>query len=152
TGPRKAQHTVMGQEFLKQAGAAADGWEFVAPFTDASAPAAATFAAAHRKRFGAAPAAWSAEAYDVAGLVARELAALTEAAAKKATASATPSGDGRPTRSALTAAIAGARYEGISRTYAFDKESQQLIGQDAYLYRVEKGRHRYLGPAPKPKS
>ncbi|MFD8408129.1 bifunctional serine/threonine-protein kinase/ABC transporter substrate-binding protein [Streptomyces anulatus] len=166
TGPRMVQHTVVGQEFLKQAGAAADGWEFVAPFTDASVPAAATFAAAHRKRFGAAPAAWSAEAYDVAGLVARELAALTDAAATKptasatkattsarnATASATPSGDGRPTRSALTAAIAGARYEGISRTYAFDKESQQLIGQDAYLYRVEKGRHRYLGPAPKPKS
>ncbi|OLO30161.1 serine/threonine protein kinase [Streptomyces sp. MNU77] len=165
TGPRMVQHTVVGQEFLKRAGAAADGWEFVAPFTDASVPAAATFAAAHRKRFGAAPAAWSAEAYDVAGLVARELAALTDAAtkptasatkattsARNATASATPSGDGRPTRSALTAAIAGARYEGISRTYAFDKESQQLIGQEAYLYRVEKGRHRYLGPAPKPKS
>ncbi|MGQ4712977.1 bifunctional serine/threonine-protein kinase/ABC transporter substrate-binding protein [Streptomyces anulatus] len=159
TGPRMAQHTVMGQEFLKQAGAAAEGWEFVAPFSDASAPAAATFAAAHRKRFGAAPAAWSAEAYDATGLVARELAALTDAAATKATASAenataraTPSGDGRPTRSALTAAIAGARYEGIARTYAFDKERQQLVGQDAYLYRVEKGRYRYLGPAPKPKS
>lgn len=151
-GPCMAQHTVMGPEFLEQAGAAADGWEFVAPFTDASAPAAATFAAAHRKRFGSAPAAWSAEAYDVAGLVARELAALTDAAAKKAKASATPSGDGRPTRSALTAAIAAARYEGISRTYAFDEKHQQLIGQDAHLYRVEKGRHRYLGPAPKPKS
>ncbi|MEU5230389.1 bifunctional serine/threonine-protein kinase/ABC transporter substrate-binding protein [Streptomyces anulatus] len=151
-GPCMAQHTVMGPEFLEQAGAAADGWEFVAPFTDASAPTVATFAAAHRKRFGAAPAAWSAEAYDVAGLVARELAALTDAAAKKATASATPSGDGRPTRSALTAAIAAARYEGISRTYAFDEKRQQLVGRDAHLYRVEKGRQRYLGPAPKPKS
>ncbi|WP_228921580.1 bifunctional serine/threonine-protein kinase/ABC transporter substrate-binding protein [Streptomyces sp. DH7] len=151
-GPRMAQHTVMGPEFLERAGAAADGWEFVAPFTDASAPAAATFAAAHRKRFGAAPAAWSAEAYDVTGLVARELAALTDAAAKKATASATPSGDGRPTRSQLTAAIAAARYEGISRPYAFDEERQQLVGREAHLYRVEKGRHRYLGPAPKPKS
>ncbi|MFJ9183316.1 bifunctional serine/threonine-protein kinase/ABC transporter substrate-binding protein [Streptomyces anulatus] len=157
TGPRMAQLTVMGPEFLKQAGAAAEGWEFVAPFTDAGAPGAATFAAAHRKRFGAAPAAWSAEAYDVAGLVARELAALTDAArkatasAKSATASATPSGDGRPTRSALTAAIAGARYKGIARTYAFDKERQQLVGQDAHLYRVEKGSYRYLGPAPKPK-
>ncbi|MFJ1800980.1 bifunctional serine/threonine-protein kinase/ABC transporter substrate-binding protein [Streptomyces sp. NPDC088180] len=151
-GPRMAQHSVMGPEFLEQAGAAADGWEFVAPFTDASAPAAATFAAAHRKRFGAAPAAWSAEAYDVTGLVARELAALTETAAKKAKASAAPSGDGRPTRSALTAAIAAARYEGISRTYAFDEKRQQVIGQDAHLYRVEKGRHRYLGPAPKPES
>ncbi|MFJ6807987.1 bifunctional serine/threonine-protein kinase/ABC transporter substrate-binding protein [Streptomyces anulatus] len=158
-GPRMAQHTVMGPDFLKQAGAAADGWEFVAPFTDASAPAAATFAAAHRKRFGAAPAAWSAEAYDVAGLVARELAALAVAATKGASpgaqgasASATPSGDGRPTRSGLTAAIAAARYEGISRTYAFDEERQQLVGQDAHLYRVEDGRLRYLGPAPKPKT
>ncbi|MET8659708.1 bifunctional serine/threonine-protein kinase/ABC transporter substrate-binding protein [Streptomyces griseus] len=157
TGPRMAQLTVMGAQFLEQAGAAAEGWEFVAPFTDAGAPGAATFAAAHRKRFGAAPAAWSAEAYDVTGLVARELAALTDAARKAtasavgATAGAAPSGDGRPTRSALTAAIAGARYEGIARTYAFDKERQQLVGQDARLYRVEKGRYRYLGPAPKPK-
>ncbi|MGW8486901.1 bifunctional serine/threonine-protein kinase/ABC transporter substrate-binding protein [Streptomyces sp. NPDC055886] len=178
-GPCMAQHTVMGPEFLEQAGAAAEGWEFVAPFTDASAPAGATFDAAHRKRFGAAPAAWSAEAYDVAGLVARELAAVAEAAAKGATASATgatssvkgatagaagapasatattgatPSGDGRPTRSALSAAIAAARYDGVSRSYAFDEERRQLVGQDAHLYRVEDGRIRYLGPAPKPKS
>ncbi|MGW6585553.1 bifunctional serine/threonine-protein kinase/ABC transporter substrate-binding protein [Streptomyces globisporus] len=165
-GPCMAQHTVMGPEFLEQAGAAADGWEFVAPFIDATAPAAATFAAAHRKRFGAAPAAWSAEAYDVAGLVARELATLAEAAAKGATpaaegttpaateasATVTPSGNGLPTRSALTAAIAAARYEGVARTYAFDKERQQLVGQDAHLYRVEDGSVRYVGPAPKPKS
>ncbi|MFJ6510065.1 bifunctional serine/threonine-protein kinase/ABC transporter substrate-binding protein [Streptomyces sp. NPDC091406] len=183
-GPCMAQHTVMGPEFLEQAGAAAEGWEFVAPFTDASAPAGATFAAAHRKRFGAAPAAWSAEAYDVAGLVARELSAVAEAAAKGATvpatgatasatgatagaagasasatattgatpSGATPSGDGRPTRSALSAAIAAARYDGVSRSYAFDEERRQLVGQDAHLYRVEDGRIRYLGPAPKPKS
>ncbi|MDX5577467.1 bifunctional serine/threonine-protein kinase/ABC transporter substrate-binding protein [Streptomyces sp. ID01-9D] len=165
-GPRTAQHTVMGPDFLEQAGAAAEGWEFVAPFIDATTPAAATFAAAHRKRFGAAPAAWSAEAYDVAGLVARELATLAGAASKAATAgtksatagdkspsaSATPSGDGRPTRSALTTAIAAARYEGVSRSYAFDEERQQLVSQDAHLYRVEDGRLRYLGPAPKPKS
>ncbi|MFF3526368.1 bifunctional serine/threonine-protein kinase/ABC transporter substrate-binding protein [Streptomyces rubiginosohelvolus] len=157
-GPCMAQHAVMGPEFLEQAGAAADGWEFVAPFIDANAPAAATFAAAHRKRFGAAPAAWSAEAYDVAGLVARELAGLAAAvkgatpAAKGASASVTPSGDGRPTRSALTAAIASARYEGVSRSYAFDKERQQLVSREAHLYRVEDGRLRYLGPAPKPKS
>ncbi|MFF0505248.1 bifunctional serine/threonine-protein kinase/ABC transporter substrate-binding protein [Streptomyces fimicarius] len=165
-GPRMAQHTAMGPDFLAQAGAAAEGWEFVAPFTDATTPAAATFAAAHRKRFGAAPAAWSAEAYDVAGLVARELATLAAADSRAATAgtksataggtgpsaSATPSGDGRPTRSALTAAIAAAQYEGVSRTYAFDEERQQLVSQDAHLYRVEDGRLRHLGPAPKPKS
>ncbi|MFH9294452.1 bifunctional serine/threonine-protein kinase/ABC transporter substrate-binding protein [Streptomyces sp. NPDC017520] len=150
-GPRMAQHTVMGPEFLEQAGAAADGWEFVAPFTDASAPTAATFAAAHRKRFGAAPAAWSAEAYDVAGLVARELAALTGRAGQRAKPGAGLPKSGRPTRSQLTAAIAAARYEGVSRPYAFDEKRQQLVGQEAHLYRVEKGRYRHLGPAPKPK-
>lgn len=152
TGPRMAQHTVMEPEFLDLAGAAADGWEFIAPFTDASAPATATFAAAHRKRFGAAPAAWAAEAYDVAGLVARELAALAVAAAKGASVSASPSGDGRPTRSELTAAIAASRYEGVSRTYTFDEKRQQLVGQDAHMYQVKDGRLRYLGAAPKPKS
>ncbi|MFD6203479.1 MULTISPECIES: ABC transporter substrate-binding protein [Streptomyces] len=151
-GPRMAQHTVMGPEFLELAGAAADGWEFVAPFTDATAPAAATFAAAHRKRFGAAPAAWSAEAYDVAGLVARELATLVDAAVKEASAGVTPSGGGLPDRSALTAAIAAARYEGVSRSYAFDDERQQLVGRDAHVYRVEDRSLRYLGPAPEPKS
>ncbi|MFG3404925.1 bifunctional serine/threonine-protein kinase/ABC transporter substrate-binding protein [Streptomyces sp. NPDC048142] len=152
-GPRMAQHTAMGPEFLELAGEAAEGWEFIAPFTDASAPAAATFAAAHRKRFGVAPAAWAAEAYDVAGLVARELAALADAAAaKRATASATPSGDGRPTRAQLTAAIAASRYEGVSRSYAFDEDRQQLVGQDAHMYGVEGGSLRYLGAAPKPES
>ncbi|MEI7032705.1 bifunctional serine/threonine-protein kinase/ABC transporter substrate-binding protein [Streptomyces pratensis] len=159
-GPRMAQHTAMGPEFVEGAGEAAEDWEFVAPFTDASAPAATAFTAAHRKRFGAAPAAWAAEAYDVAGLVARELAALAGRTAKSRkpgggrsrAPSEQPSGDGRPTRFELTAAIAATRYEGVSRTYAFDEERQQLVGQDAYLYRVEDGRPRYLGPAPKAES
>ncbi|MEV1087016.1 bifunctional serine/threonine-protein kinase/ABC transporter substrate-binding protein [Streptomyces microflavus] len=183
-GPSMAQHTVMRPEFLERAGETAEGWEFIAPFTDAGGvsgepgvPGAADFAAAHRKRFGAAPAAWSAEAYDVTGLVAQEVAALVGSAAKggagptgspTATPSGgtssgstpsggtpsagTPSADGRPGRAALVAAIAASRYKGISRTYAFDEERQQLVGQDAHLYRAEGGRYRYLGPAPKPKS
>lgn len=171
-GPRMAQHDVMGAEFLERAGEAAEGWEFVTPFTDAgagTAAGAADFAAAYRKRFGTAPAAWSAEAYDVAGLVAREVAALVTSATKRGAApsgsasapatatpsgspSATPSGDGRPTRAALVAAITTSTYEGVSRTYAFDEERQLLVGRDAHLHRVEGGRFRYLGPAPKPKS
>jgi hypothetical protein len=169
-----AQHTAMRPEFLERAGETAEGWEFIAPFTDAGGvsgepgvPGAADFVTAHRKRFGAAPAAWSAEAYDVTGLVAQEVAALVGSATKggagptgspTATPSGgtpsagTPSADGRPGRAALVAAIAASRYEGISRTYAFDEERQQLVGQDAHLYRAEGGRYRYLGPAPKPKS
>ncbi|MFF2651542.1 bifunctional serine/threonine-protein kinase/ABC transporter substrate-binding protein [Streptomyces sp. NPDC058045] len=154
-GRRVAQHTAMGPEFLKKAGAAAEGWEFIAPFTDASAPAAAGFAAAHRERYGSAPAAWSAEAYDVAGLVTAQLATLVEKSAKTATkgtkdteASPSPSGPARPTRSALAAAIAAGRHKGVSRTYVFD-DTQRLVGRDAYLYRVKGGRLKYAGPAPK---
>ncbi|WP_145502465.1 bifunctional serine/threonine-protein kinase/ABC transporter substrate-binding protein [Streptomyces sp. CFMR 7] len=185
-GPRVAQHTAMRTEFLERAGEAAEGWEFIAPFTgadmvggdtaSASARPAADFAAAHRERFGAAPDAWAAEAYDVAGLVAREAAALVRGAEKKSGAGkseaagggtptptgspgtvppgASPSGDGRPGRpgrAALAAAIAASRYEGISRTYAFDAERQQLVARDAHLHRVEGGRFRYVGPAPQPK-
>ncbi|MGA5000274.1 protein kinase domain-containing protein [Streptomyces arboris] len=159
-GPRMAQHDVMGPEFLERAGEAAEGWEFVTPFTDAdsgAAAGAADFAAAHRKRFGAAPAAWSAEAYDVAGLVAQEVAALVTSATKRGAAptgspSPTSSGDGRPAHAALVAAITTSTYEGVSRTYAFDEERQLLVGRDAHLHRVEGGRYRYLGPAPQPKS
>ncbi len=191
-GPRVAQHTAMRPEFLERAGEAAEGWEFIAPFTgadmaggdtaSASARPAADFAAAHRERFGAAPDAWAAEAYDVAGLVAREAAALVRGAGKNgaekngaeksgaekngaaeggtptptgspgtAPPGASPSGDGRPGRAALAAAIAASRYEGISRTYAFDAERQQLVARDAHLHRVEGGRFRYVGPAPQPK-
>ncbi|MFC9802939.1 bifunctional serine/threonine-protein kinase/ABC transporter substrate-binding protein [Streptomyces bacillaris] len=191
-GPRVAQHTAMRPEFLERAGEAAEGWEFIAPFTgadmaggdtaSASARPAADFAAAHRERFGAAPDAWAAEAYDVAGLVAREAAALVRGAGKSgaekngaekngagkngaaeggsptptrspgtAPPGASPSGDGRPGRAALAAAIAASRYEGISRTYAFDAERQQLVARDAHLHRVEGGRFRYVGPAPQPK-
>ncbi|MFJ4824681.1 bifunctional serine/threonine-protein kinase/ABC transporter substrate-binding protein [Streptomyces bacillaris] len=181
-GPRMAQHTAMRPEFLERAGEAAEGWEFIAPFTGAdtvggdtagaSARPAADFAAAHRERFGAAPDAWAAEAYDVAGLVAREVAALVRGAGKSgaeksgaaeggtptptgspgtAPPGASPFGDGRPGRAALAAAIAASRYEGISRTYAFDAERQQLVARDAHLHRVEGGRFRYVGPAPQPK-
>ncbi|MCX4965515.1 bifunctional serine/threonine-protein kinase/ABC transporter substrate-binding protein [Streptomyces sp. NBC_00654] len=204
-GPRIGQHTVMGKEFLAKAGDAATGWEFITPYTDATAPAAKEFAAAHRERFGTAPAAWAAEAYDVAGLVAEALVALVKGQRDDATgkpgksgkpgesegsarpgdsegkngsappeSSASPensaspgsapsqdTGSVRPTarsgrvvrpgRAAIVAEIAASTYKGISRTYAFD-EKQSLVGQDAHLYRVENGRYRYLGPAPKPAS
>ncbi|WP_406408122.1 bifunctional serine/threonine-protein kinase/ABC transporter substrate-binding protein [Streptomyces halstedii] len=134
-GPRMAMYTAMGARFLTRAGAAATGWEFVAPYTDATAPAAKAFTAAHRERYGSAPAPWAAEAHDAAALVA---AALTTAAGP---------GGKRPTRAALVARIAASTYRGISRTYAFDKDGT-LDGDDAHLYRAEQGRYRYLGPAP----
>lgn len=131
-GPRMAMHTAMVPGFIEEAGDAATGWEFTAPYTDATAPAAKEFAAAHRKLFKTAPAHWAAEAHDAAGLVIEALTAFGK----------------RPSRAALVARIARSVHQGVSRTYVFD-ETQTLDGKDAYLYRVENGRYRFVGSAPK---
>ncbi|MFI6858843.1 bifunctional serine/threonine-protein kinase/ABC transporter substrate-binding protein [Streptomyces sp. NPDC050421] len=137
-GPRMAMHTAMEARFLKDAGPAAEGWEFTAPYTDATAPAARKFAAAHRAEYKQAPARWAAEAYDAAGLV---MAAVTALAGRTGTPK-------RPARAALVARIAASTYKGVARTYAFD-EDHQLKGSDAYLYGVRDGRFVHLGAAPK---
>uniref|UniRef100_A0AAU2VKU0 Bifunctional serine/threonine-protein kinase/ABC transporter substrate-binding protein n=1 Tax=Streptomyces sp. NBC_00008 TaxID=2903610 RepID=A0AAU2VKU0_9ACTN len=137
-GPRMAMHTAMQPRFLKDAGPAAEGWEFTAPYTDATAPGAEKFAAAHRSAYGSAPAYWAAEAYDAAGLVTAAVTGLAGSGAKPV----------RPTRTALVAKIAGSSYKGVSRTYAFD-ELHRLKGADAYLYGVRDGRFVHLGAAPK---
>lgn len=131
-------HTAMQPRFLKDAGQAAEGWEFTAPYTDATAPGAEEFAAAHRSAYGSAPAYWAAEAYDAAGLVTAAVTALAGSGAEPV----------RPTRTALVAKIAGSSYKGVSRTYAFD-ELHRLKGADAYLYGVRDGRFVHLGAAPK---
>ncbi|MEL5958784.1 bifunctional serine/threonine-protein kinase/ABC transporter substrate-binding protein [Streptomyces sp. CLV115] len=133
-GPRMAMHTVMGARFLKDAGDAAEGWEFVSPCVAETVPAAKEFTAAHRKKYGGAPAPWAAEAYDAAGLV---LAAVTALARKNRP----------PARAALVAKIAASSYQGVSRDYAFGKDNR-LKGMTAYLYGVRDGAFRYLGPAP----
>ncbi|MFE7618908.1 bifunctional serine/threonine-protein kinase/ABC transporter substrate-binding protein [Streptomyces sp. NPDC057496] len=133
-GPRMAMHTAMGPRFLADAGAAAEGWEFVSPCVGATAPAVKEFAAAHRKKYGAAPALWAAEAYDAAGLV---LAAVTALARKNRP----------PARTALVKKIATSSYQGVSRDYAFG-EDYRLKGITAHLHGVRDGAFRYLGPAP----
>lgn len=131
-GPRMAMHSAMGARFLKDAGDAAEGWEFVSPCVGATAPAVQRFAAAHRKKYGGAPAPWAAEAYDAAGLV---LAALTALARKNRP----------PARADLVAKIAASSYHGISRDYAFG-EGNRLKGQAAHLHGVRGGAFHYLGP------
>ncbi|MEU3214920.1 bifunctional serine/threonine-protein kinase/ABC transporter substrate-binding protein [Streptomyces sp. NPDC006971] len=148
-GPRMAMHTAMNAAFLKDGGDAAESWEFTTPCIDATAPEAKEFAAAHRRRFGSAPARWAAEAYDAAGLV---IAALTALVAPAATATADPTRRTaearRPTRAALVEKIAASTYQGVSRTYAFD-EDHRLKSSDAFLCTVRDGGYHYLGRAPR---
>ncbi|MET8824515.1 bifunctional serine/threonine-protein kinase/ABC transporter substrate-binding protein [Streptomyces sp. NPDC004610] len=76
TGPRLGTWHLMDPDFLQEAGSAAEGWVFGAPFTDPGEVSSSRFRGAFLERFRATPARWSAEAYDAVGLVARVLAEL----------------------------------------------------------------------------
>ncbi|MFI1249903.1 bifunctional serine/threonine-protein kinase/ABC transporter substrate-binding protein [Streptomyces anulatus] len=133
TGVRAAVGPALGPAFLAGAGAAADGWVFAEAYADPTAlPSARTFTAAHRKRFGAPPATWAAEAYDAAGLIARAAGATTA------------SGE---VRSGIARRLVRTEHRGIVRTLAFDASTRQVrIPDGIFLYRIEKGRPRFLGP------
>ncbi|MFE1364447.1 ABC transporter substrate-binding protein [Streptomyces anulatus] len=133
TGVRAAVGPALGPAFLAGAGAAADGWVFAEAYADPTAlPSARTFTAAHRKRFGAPPATWAAEAYDAVGLIAR--------------AAGTTSASGE-VRSGIARRLVRTEHRGIVRTLAFDASTRQVrIPEGIFLYRIEKGRPRFLGP------
>ncbi|MCX4501400.1 bifunctional serine/threonine-protein kinase/ABC transporter substrate-binding protein [Streptomyces anulatus] len=133
TGTRAAVGPALGPAFLAGAGAAADGWVFAEAYADPTAlPSARTFTAAHRRRFGAPPATWAAEAYDAVGLIAR--------------AAGTTSASGE-VRSGIARRLVRTEHRGIVRTLAFDASTRRVrIPDGIFLYRIEKGRPRFLGP------
>ncbi|MFD8958772.1 ABC transporter substrate-binding protein [Streptomyces anulatus] len=133
TGSRVAVGPALGPAFLAGAGPAADGWVFAEAYADPTAlPSARTFTAAHRKRFGAPPATWAAEAYDAVGLIAR--------------AAGTTSASGE-VRNGIAQRLVRTEHRGIVRTLAFDASTRRVrIPDGIFLYRIEKGRPRFLGP------
>ncbi|MCI4046141.1 bifunctional serine/threonine-protein kinase/ABC transporter substrate-binding protein [Streptomyces sp. TRM75563] len=133
TGTRAAVGPALGPAFLDGAGEAAEGWVFAEAYADPAAlPAAAAFTAAHRKRFGAPPATWAAEAYDAVGLIAR--------------AAGTTSASGE-VRSGIGGRLVRTEHRGIARTLAFDASTRQVRYENGiFLYRIEQGRPRFLGP------
>ncbi|MFJ9110051.1 ABC transporter substrate-binding protein [Streptomyces sp. NPDC102283] len=133
TGTRVAAGPALGPAFLAGAGAAADGWVFAEAYADPTAlPSAGAFTAAHRERFGEPPATWAAEAYDAVGLIAR--AAGTTSASEEV-------------RSGIPRRLARTEHRGIVRTLAFDASTLRVRFENGiFLYRIEKGRPRFLGP------
>lgn len=133
TGSRVAAGPALGPAFLAGAGAAADGWVFAEAYADPTAlPSAGTFTAAHRERFGAPPATWAAEAYDAVGLIARAAGATSA------------SGE---VRSGIPRRLVRTEHRGIVRTLAFDAPTLRVRFENGiFLYRIEKGRPRFLGP------
>ncbi|MFF9794016.1 bifunctional serine/threonine-protein kinase/ABC transporter substrate-binding protein [Streptomyces bacillaris] len=133
TGTRVGAGPALGPAFLRDAGRAADGWVFAEAYADAAAlPTAEGFTAAHRRRFGAPPATWAAEAYDGIGLIARAAAATSAG------------GEGRE---GLAQRLVRTEHPGIVRTLAFSPSTRRVRYENGiFLYRVERGRPRFLGP------
>ncbi|WNF30265.1 bifunctional serine/threonine-protein kinase/ABC transporter substrate-binding protein [Streptomyces sp. C11-1] len=133
TGTRLAAGPALGPAFLTGAGRAAEGWVFAEAYSDPAAlPAARAFTAAHRKRFGAPPATWAAEAYDAVHLIARAAGATSA------------SGE---LRSGMARRLVRTEHRGIVRTLAFHASTRQARHENGiFLYRIENGRPRFLGP------
>ncbi|MFF2363934.1 ABC transporter substrate-binding protein [Streptomyces sp. NPDC058122] len=135
TGARVSGPALLDDKFLTQAQEAAEGWVMVAPVIDATRkPEARAFAAAYRKRFKEAPPRYAAEAYDVTGMLLKALAGLPSKSR---------------TRQNLLTAVRAGKYEGITKTFAFDKIGMMVIdGTGGFLWHVDQGRFVYDGPAP----
>ncbi|WP_329409292.1 ABC transporter substrate-binding protein [Streptomyces sp. NBC_00704] len=140
-GARVSGPALLDGRFLTRAQEAAEGWAMVAPVIDATGkPEARKFAAAYRERWKEAPPRYAAEAYDVTGMLLTALSRLPAA--------------GR-TRKNLLAAVQTGKYEGITKTFAFEQTGKMvrtglmvIDGTGGFLWRVEQGDFVYGGPAP----
>ncbi|MEU2071037.1 bifunctional serine/threonine-protein kinase/ABC transporter substrate-binding protein [Streptomyces anulatus] len=130
-GPKIATQAVHDPRFLAEAGEDAAGWLVVSTAADpASVPSVHPFAAAYRERFDGAPPLFAAEAYDAVGLIA---------------ACARGLGRERISRQDLLPALRATSYKGVSKSYAFEPANGMYTGTGVFVYRVERGRFRYIG-------
>ncbi|MEU6881942.1 bifunctional serine/threonine-protein kinase/ABC transporter substrate-binding protein [Streptomyces sp. NPDC046712] len=138
TGMKVSGQHVFEPRFLAEAGSAAEGWVLGAPVVDAtSLKGASAFVAAHRKRYGVAPAYYTGEAFDLVNLLVQEVAKAAK-------------GGKRPDRTALTPLLRKVKHQGVMGGYVFNPESGQMqIGAvGTFMYVVENGRYKPLEFAP----
>ncbi|MEU6625309.1 bifunctional serine/threonine-protein kinase/ABC transporter substrate-binding protein [Streptomyces litmocidini] len=134
-GPRFTGQAVFGPDFLARGGADAEGWFVCAPVADpATLKSAATFTAAHRKRYGTAPAYYAGESYDVVTMTIAQLTADAKAGRK-------------PARKGLWAALRKQKYTGATGSLMFN-ETGELSPGGTYVYAVQNGAYKPMGAAP----
>ncbi|MFD3590208.1 bifunctional serine/threonine-protein kinase/ABC transporter substrate-binding protein [Streptomyces sp. NPDC058683] len=126
-GVRGGDEHILGTSFLR----AGTGWWISTGYCDAATdPRTRAFAAAYRSRYRTAPPPWAAEAYDAVRYAAHGLAA-----------------PGGGERESLRAELLRAPWQGITRRYKYESQSQYLeTGQDGgwFLYRVEGAKARFV--------
>ncbi|MFE1442306.1 bifunctional serine/threonine-protein kinase/ABC transporter substrate-binding protein [Streptomyces sp. NPDC058739] len=118
-GPCLANEHVLGARFLAEA----EGWLIGTGYADAADPRLGAFTAAHRDRFGTAPAPWAAEAYDAVRFAAHGLTAA-----------------GDDPRTALRAELLRDPWQGVTRRVGYDDSSEFFRTDEdagAFLYRVK---------------
>ncbi|MFF3564760.1 protein kinase [Streptomyces sp. NPDC002574] len=127
-GVRAADEYVLSASFLREG----EGWWIGTGYADAGAdPRLRAFATAYRARHGGTPGPWAAEAYDAVRFAAHGLAA--------------PGGDGR--RESLRAELLRAPWQGVTRRYSYESQSQYLrTTPDGgwFLYHVQDGTTRFV--------
>ncbi|MCM2393879.1 bifunctional serine/threonine-protein kinase/ABC transporter substrate-binding protein [Streptomyces albipurpureus] len=135
-GPRIGGPHLLSAEFLRQAGPAAEGWAIAAPVLDPLVHQSAKgFAAAYRKRFGAAPGFYAGESFDAVSMMIEEIVKAARSG-------------GRPAPADLAAALRRKSFAGVMGKYQFDAENGERKSPRAQLYAVDNGRFRHLMAAP----
>ncbi|MCT4355912.1 bifunctional serine/threonine-protein kinase/ABC transporter substrate-binding protein [Streptomyces sp. Je 1-79] len=138
TGMKASGQHVFGPRFLAEAGEAAEGWILGAPVVDpATRKEASAFVAAHRKRYGAAPAYYTGESFDAVNLLLQEVEKIVK-------------GGKAVDRTAMTTILRKVTYKGVMGDYAFDPEYGSLSSATVgtFIYTVENGRFKPLEFAP----
>ncbi|MFD3996343.1 bifunctional serine/threonine-protein kinase/ABC transporter substrate-binding protein [Streptomyces sp. NPDC058583] len=128
---------VLEPEFFKVAGSAAEGWYFGTTYVDpALVPAAKTFTAAYRKRWGLSGAApvdrYAVEAYDAVLSVAEAMRSLEK--------------DGLAwERRALMRRLRELTYQGVVKRYGYNDAKLYRFTDQVFVHRIERGVPRFRG-------
>ncbi|MFE5885914.1 bifunctional serine/threonine-protein kinase/ABC transporter substrate-binding protein [Streptomyces hydrogenans] len=138
-GLRGGIEPLVEREFLATAGSAAEGWYFGTSYADPDVvPAARSFAAAYRKRWGV-PAGtpverYAVEAYDTVHVIAEAVGALLKDRLEVR-------------RGGVARRIGEGTYTGAAKKYGFDSLHHYRFIDEVFAYRIEKGVPRCLGRA-----
>ncbi|MFH8614453.1 bifunctional serine/threonine-protein kinase/ABC transporter substrate-binding protein [Streptomyces sp. NPDC017979] len=137
-GAKIATSTALSSEFLRLAGADAEGWVIGASVSDPTArPKAAPFSTAYAKRYGRPPGPYAGESFDCVNLMIKTLEGVVRAGGGRA-----------PRRADLAVALREARHEGVMGNYAFEAKTGDFALLGTQLFQVRNGRRHFLGPAP----
>jgi ABC-type branched-subunit amino acid transport system substrate-binding protein/serine/threonine protein kinase len=131
TGPRITGDRAMFDQFINEAGAAAEGWYLASFFIDpASTDTTSSFSDRFSQAYGYAPSGYGVRAYDATATIIEAIAGLDPEAAD---------------RDAVFQALTGTSYQGITGEIRFGDDGEH-VGTGPYLYEVTDGYFAPRGP------